>query len=102
MRLTEGVDGIVVDVVQDVPTLLCKPVAEVVQPARHGGQHLVDVLRRGILAVLTSSPRLKPEDSLPRPDSEKELPADVNQGLTLHRAANAALHVLGGAPARFR
>ena len=52
--------------------------------------------------VLTSSPRLKPGDSLPRPDSEKELPADANQGLTLHRAANAALHVLGGAPARFR
>ena len=26
----------------------------------------------------------------------------VGKGLTLHRAANAALHVLGGAPARFR
>ena len=39
----KGFDGVVVDDVEDFVSLLREPVEEHVEPARHGGEHRVDV-----------------------------------------------------------
>ncbi len=39
----KGFDGVVVDDVEDFASLLREPVEEHVEPARHGGEHRVDV-----------------------------------------------------------